>query len=145
MSLFFTKEGKRKSPRILSYFFGALLFAVIFGLAYALLTVPLQSLPIQNKTILTAVQIVLIALVGTLCCCLLFFLRDKRVVPYSFAGLAVMVMMFYIAALALDSTARVNMIYLVSLYGLGPAVIGNLISWSIYHRLSRCKWTNLWG
>ena len=66
MSLFFTKEGKRKSPRILSYFFGALLFAVIFGLAYALLTVPLQSLPIQNQTILTAVQNVLIALVGTL-------------------------------------------------------------------------------
>ena len=28
MSLFFTKEGKRKSPRILSYFFGALLLDV---------------------------------------------------------------------------------------------------------------------
>lgn len=144
MSLFLTKEGKRKSPRILSYFFGALLFAVIFGLAYAVLTVPLQALPIQNQAVLTAVQIILIAFAGTLCCCLLFLLRDKRIVPYSFVGLAVLVVMFYIAALALDSTARVNMIYLVSLYGLGPTMIGNLVSWSIYHRLSRCKRASTW-
>ena len=40
MSLFFTKEGKRKSPRILSYFFGALLFAV----SYTHLTLPTKRI-----------------------------------------------------------------------------------------------------
>lgn len=64
MSLFLTKEGKRKSPKILAYFFGALLFLVIFVAAYAFLTTPLHNLPIANETVLSAVETLLIALVG---------------------------------------------------------------------------------
>ena len=135
MSLFLTKEGKRKSPKILAYFFGALLFLVIFVAAYAFLTTPLHNLPIANETVLSAVETLLIALVGTAGCCLLFFLPDKSVVPYSFVGLAVIVAMFYVAAFALDAAVRPTMLYLSSMYGLGPAVVGNLISWTIYWKL----------
>ena len=137
MSLFLTKEGKRKSPRILSYFFGALLFAVIFGLAYALLTVPLHNLPIANEAVLSGVQTILIALIGTLCCCVLFLLPDKRIVPCSFVGLSILVVMFYVASMALDASVRMTMVSFISIYGLAPAVIGNLVSWTIYHKLER--------
>ena len=77
MSTVFHKERcKRKSPRILSYFFGALLFAVILALAAIRCYRPAAILWThftKRSLLLAAVQIVLIALVGTLCCCLLFF------------------------------------------------------------------------
>ena len=44
MSLFLTKEGKRKSPMAVTIFFVDLLFCLVFGGAYALLTEPLHSL-----------------------------------------------------------------------------------------------------
>ena len=44
MSLFLTKEGKRKSPMAVTVFFVDLLFCLVFGGAYALLTEPLHSL-----------------------------------------------------------------------------------------------------
>ena len=44
MALFVTKDGKRKSPMVLTVFFAALLDCLVFAAAYALLTDPLHRL-----------------------------------------------------------------------------------------------------
>ena len=90
MSLFLTKEGKRKSPMAVTIFFVDLLFCLVFGGAYALLTEPLHSLlPLGGGMPETVLHCLIIAVIGTAVCCVLFLLPDKRIVPYSFAGLPV--------------------------------------------------------
>ena len=44
--------------------------------------------------------------ISTLLCCLLFLLKDKRVAPYGFAGLAVILLMFCAAAWMLPQETR---------------------------------------
>ena len=92
MSLFLTKEGKRKSPMAVTVFFVDLLFCLVFGGAYALLTEPLHSLlPLGGGMPETVLHCLIIAVIGTAVCCVLFLLPDKRIVPYSFASLPVVI------------------------------------------------------
>lgn len=79
----------------------------------------------------------IVAVIGTAVCCLLFLLKDKRVAPYSFLGLAVTLCMFYAAVLLLDGDARSLMLYLVTVYGLAPVLVGNAVAWPIYLKMKR--------
>jgi len=138
MALFVTKEGKRKSPIVMMCFLLSLVFAGVFGAAYALLVGPMyRHLYFGSDLISTTVHCILIALIGTAVCCVFFLLRDKRMVPYSFVGLAVLVLTFYVAAFQLEPAARATMLYVVSLYGLAPVLLGNAVSWSIYLKIRK--------
>ena len=107
MSLFIDKHNRRKSPIALAAFGAALLDLVVFGGLYALLSEPLyRAVSLGSETATTVVHALLIALAGTAVCCLLFFLPDKRVAPYGFAGLAVVLAMFYVAAAAMSAPAQ---------------------------------------
>ena len=69
MSLFLTKEGKRKSPMAVTVFFVDLLFCLVFGGAYALLTEPLHSLlPLGGGMPETVLHCLIIAVIGTAVC-----------------------------------------------------------------------------
>ena len=66
MSLFLTKEGKRKSPMAVTCFFVDLLFCLVFGGAYALLTEPLHNLlPLGGGMPETVLHCLIIAVIGT--------------------------------------------------------------------------------
>ena len=104
MSLFLTKEGKRKSPMAVTIFFVDLLFCLVFGGAYALLTEPLHSLlPLGGGMPETVLHCLIIAVIGTAVCCVLFLLLDKGIVPYSFAGLPGVTIMCLVASTPLDA------------------------------------------
>lgn len=143
MSLFLNKDKTRKSPIVMTSFLLAIAFALVYGGCYMLLTVPLhQHVSLGSPAVTNALHLLLIALAGTAVCCLLFLLRDKRLVPYAFAGLAVILAAFYIAALLLPEGRRGLMLYVISLYGLGPVLVGNAASWAAYLALRRrraCK------
>lgn len=137
-SLFLNPDKTRKSAVVLWSFLLALLFCVIFGAAYALLTDPLYHLiSIGGAQVSNVLHCVLIALVGTAVCCCFFALRDKRLVPYAFVGLAVFVMVFYLAACMIAPENRGMMISLVTLYGAAPVLVGNLVSWAIYWKVRK--------
>ena len=136
MSLFLTKEGKRKSPMAVTCFFVDLLFCLVFGGAYALLTEPLHNLlPLGGGMPETVLHRLITAVIGTAVCCVLFLLPDKRIVPYSFASLPVVTIMFLVASLQLDAELRGMMVYVTLLYTLLPILIGNLAAWTIYFKL----------
>ncbi len=140
MSFFVDRFNRRKSPIVLAAFGAAVLFLLIFAVAYALLAGPLyRAVSLSSAVATNALHSFLISIVGTAVCCLLFLLKDKRVVPYGFAGLAVALCMFYIAALLLEGYARSNMIYLITAYGLFPVLVGNTAAWPIYLRLKRAN------
>ena len=78
MALFVTKEGKRKSPMAVTCFFVDLLFCLVFGGMYALLTGVLHDhLPLGGGMVENWIHCGLIAVVGTAVCCILFLLPDK--------------------------------------------------------------------
>jgi len=136
MSLFVDKFNRRKSPIALAAFGAALLDLLIFAVCYALLAEPLyRAVSLENPFAATALHAVIISLAGTAACCLLFLLPDKRVVPYGFGGLAAVLGMFYAAALLLEPEAKGLMLYLITLYGLAPVLVGNAVSWSVYRLL----------
>lgn len=138
MSFFIDNHNRRKSPIALAAFGAALLDLCVFGLLYALLAEPLyRTVTLGGGVATTALHSMIIAALGTAVCCLLFLLRDKRVVPYGFAGLAVILCMFYAAALLLESTARSNLMALISWYGLAPVLLGNAVTWPIYLKIKR--------
>ena len=138
MALFVTKEGKRKSPMAVTCFFVDLLFCLVFGGMYALLTGVLHDhLPLGGGMAENWIHCGLIAVVGTAVCCILFLLPDKRIVPYSFASLPVITIMCVVAAFQLEPAARNMMLYVTFLYTLMPILVGNAVSWTVYFKL--CK------
>ena len=140
MSFFIDQNNRRKSPIVLAAVGAALLYLAVFGIAYALLTEPLyHAVRLESAAAATAVHAIIIALTGTAVCCLLFFLPDKRVAPYGFAGLAVVFAMFCAAALMLDEPARGNMLRLIAMFGLAPVVVGNAAAWPIYLKMKRAN------
>ena len=140
MSFFIDKNNRRKSPIALAAVGAALLYLAVFGIMYALLTEPLyHAVRLESTAATTAVHAILIALAGTAVCCLLFFLPDKRVAPYGFAGLAVVFAMFCAAALMLDEPARGNMLRLIAMFGLAPVLVGNAAAWPIYLKMKRAN------
>lgn len=140
MSLFFNKDKTLKSPLVLSCFSLGMVYHVIFGILYVLLSEPLyRYVRIGNDEVSTALHAILIALAGTAVCCIFFGLRDKRIVPGAFAFLAVSLISGYLVTLNLPADRRSLMIHLITLYGMGPVVLGNAVSWSLYLRIRRRK------
>lgn len=138
MSFFIDRFNRRKSPIALAAFAAAVLYLVVFGVLYGLLAAPLyRAVSLSTPAATTAVHSLIIAAIGTAVCCLLFLLKDKRVAPYGFCGLAVALCMFYAAAFLLDGLARSNMLYLITAYGLAPVLVGNAVTWPIYWRMKR--------
>lgn len=138
MSLFIDKHNRRKSPLALAAFGAALLYFCVFGFLYAVLAEPLYGhVRLGSPAATTAAHSVIIALVGTAACCLLFLLEDKRVAPLGFAGLTVVLGTFYAAALMLEGEARSLMLQLITMYGLSPVLIGNAVAWPIYFKMKK--------
>lgn len=138
MSLFIDQHKRRKSPLALAAFGAALLYFCVFAALYALLAEPLyRYVRLNSPAVTTAAHSAVISLAGTAVCCLLFLLEDKRVAPLGFAGLAVILGMFYAAALMLEGEARGPMLQLITMYGLCPVVVGNAVAWPLYFRLRR--------
>ena len=140
MGFFIDKNDRRKSPIALAAFGAAVAYLAVFGLLYALLAGPLyNALRFDSVTATNAVHSLIIAAVGTAVCCLFFLLPDNRVAPYGFAGLAVVLGMFYAAAALQEGLARQNLFYLITSYGLAPVLVGNAVSWLIYARLKKAR------
>ena len=140
MSFFIDRFNRRKSPIALAAFGAAVLYLVIFGVLYGLLAGPLyRTVSLSTPAATIAVHSRIIATFGTAVCCLLFLLKDKRVAPYGFCGLAVALCMFYAAAFLLDGLARSTMLYLLTAYGLAPVLVGNAVTWPIYWRMKRAN------
>lgn len=138
MALFVTKEGKRKSTIALTCFFVAFLFIAVFAALYMLLTEPLyQYVSWGSDAADGALHCIIIGVLGTVICCSLFFLRDKRIVPYSFAGLLGFMLLCCLLTLHLEASQRSVMLYVIMLYALAPVAIGNVVSWTIYWSLKR--------
>lgn len=133
MSLFIDKHNRRKSPFILAVFGAALLNLCLFGLMYGLLAEPLyHAVAFASASATVAVHGLIVAAAGTALSCLLFFLKDKRIAPWSFGGLAVILGMFYASVFLLDPEVRPGMLWLISVYGLPPVLVGNAVTWLIY-------------
>lgn len=138
MSLFVDEYGRRKSTLALAAFGAALLDVGIFGLLYVLLAKLLNDAILLRSGITTlVVQALIIAVLGVAVSCLLFLMKDKRIVPCGYLLLGVLLLVFYAAALLLEKDARPLMLYLVTLYGLAPVVVGNVVTWTIYIILKR--------
>ena len=130
MSLFIDKHKRRKSPLALAAFGTALLYLCVYGMLYAVLAEPLyRCVRLHSPAATLAVHSMAIAAAGTAVCCLLFLLEDKRVAPLGFAGLAIVLGMFYTAALLLEGEDRVLMLRLITMYGLAPVLVGNAVAW----------------
>ena len=140
MSFFIDRFNRRKSPIALAAFGATVLYMVVFGVLYGLLAEPLyRTVSLGTPAATTAVHSIIIAVIGTAVCCLMFLLKDKRVAPYGFSGLLVALCMFYTAALLMDGLARSNMLYLITVYGLAPVLVGNAVTWPIYFRMKRAN------
>lgn len=138
MSLFIDKQKRRKSPLALAAFGAALLYLCVFGLCYAVLAEPLyRSVRLESPAATLAVHSAVVAAAGTAVCFLLFLLEDKRVAPLGFAGLAIVLGMFYAAALLLEGENRQLMLRLITMYGLAPVLVGNTAAWLVYWKIRR--------
>ena len=138
MGFFIDKHHRRKSSMAVTAFFAALLDLCVFGALYWTLSEPLYRwVNVGSETVSTVVQGLMIALLGTALCCLQFLLRDKRIAPYGFAGLAVVLAMFYVGTLMLDADVQSNLFWLITLFGLLPVLVGNAVSWSVFTLLKR--------
>ena len=143
MSLFIDpRTKKRKNPIVLISFLTAVLFLLIYGFFFTVLTDPLyRHVALGNPVLTTVVHGLIISLAGTAVCCLAFLLPDKRIVPLGFVALAVFLALSCVAAALLDADARSVMLGLIALYGLGPVVVGNAVAWSVYHKLLKTRRT----
>ena len=138
MSFFIDKHGRRKSPIALAACGAALLDLAVYFCTAALLAGPLyRTVSFGGETVTSMLHTIIITVISTLFCCLLFLLKDKRVVPYGFAGLAVILLMFCAAAWMLPQETRGSMLRLFLTVGLPPVLLGNAVSWPIYRRLRK--------
>lgn len=138
MSFFVDKHNRRKTTIALTAFCLGFGFLCLFAVLALLLAEPLyQIIHFQSAAATTAAHSAVIAVLGTAVCCLTFLLKDKRIAPYSFAGLAVWLCMFYAAAFLLEAEGRGYMIRLISMFGLAPALVGNAVTWFVYWNMKR--------
>ena len=136
MSFFIDKHGRRKSPIALAACGAALLdLLVYFGTAWLLAGPLFRAVSFGGEAVTSVFHTMIITVISTLVCCLLFLLKDKRVVPYGFVGLAVILLMFCTAAWMLPQETRGGMLRLFLSVGLPPVLVGNAVSWPIYRRL----------
>ena len=140
MGFFIDKHNRRKSTILLTAFCVGFLFALFFVILSLLLAEPLyQIIHFETALTTTIIHSLLISLLGTPICCATFLLKDKRIAPYSFAGLAVWLGMFYAAAFLLEGDSRIYMAKTITMFGLAPAAVGNLVTWPIYLRMKRAN------
>ena len=138
MNLFVDKNKRRKSPMALVAFVTALGYCLLFGALYALLAEPLfYAVRLPSLFLTNAVHSLIVSVTGTAVCCLLFLLKDKRVAPYGFAGLLVVLCMFYAASTMQTAEDRSIMLPVITAYGLAPVLVGNAVTWLIYIRYKR--------
>lgn len=138
MSIFVDKHNRRKTAIALTAFCLGFVFAVLFVALSILLAEPLYHVVrLGSGAVTTAVHSILVALLGTAICCVAFLLKDKRIAPYSFVGLAVWLCMFYAAAFLLEGEARAYMARTITMFGLAPVLVGNAVTWPIYLKIKR--------
>ena len=138
MSLFVDKNHRRKSPIAIAGFFATVLFLCVYGVLYALLAEPLyRHVALSSPAATNVAHALIISLAGTALCGLLFLLKDKRVALFGFVGLAVVLVMFYVAAFLMEDSRRDMMLPLITLYGLAPALVGNAAAWPLYLKLRK--------
>lgn len=139
MSFFIDKHGRRKSPIALAACGAALLDLAVYFCTAALLAGPLyRTVSFGGETVTSMLHTTIITVISTLLCCLLFLLKDKRVVPYGFAGLAVILLMFCAAAWMLPpETERLYAAPVSDGRPAAPVLLGNAVSWPIYRRLRK--------
>lgn len=138
MSFFIDKQNRRKSPIAIAAFFTAVGYLIVYGILTSLLAEPLyRSVTLGSNAATTVVHSLIISVLGTAICCLAFLIPDKRVAPYGFAGLAVVLAMFYVAVWMLPDESRSMMLQVVTMFGLGPVVIGNAVAWPVYLKIKR--------
>lgn len=139
MSLFIDKHNRRKSPFALGVFCMTLMELLLFLVTYAFLLPPVsQAVVFQSGAASWAVQSLIVSGAGTALCCLFFLAPDKRMVPWGFVGLGVVLGMFCAAALMLEHPEdRDFMLRLIFAFGLPPVLVGNAVTWPIYLRLKR--------
>ena len=139
MSFFIDKHNRRKTTIMLTAFCVGFLFALFFVILSLLLAEPLYTVIRSENTLATTItHSLLIALLGTPVCCVTFLLKDKRIAPYSFTGLAVWLAMFYAAAFLLEG-GRIYMMQTITMFGLAPALVGNAVAWPIYLKIKRAN------
>ena len=81
MSFFIDKHGRRKSPIALAACGAALLDLAVYFCTAALLAGPLyRTVSFGGETVTSMLHTIIITVISTLFCCLLFLLKDKRVV-----------------------------------------------------------------
>ena len=138
MSLFVDKNHRRKSPIAIAGFFATVLFLCVYGVLYVLLAEPLyRHVALSSPAATNVAHALIISLAGTALCGLLFLLKDKRVALFGFVGLAVVLVMFYVAAFLMEDSRRDMMLPLITLYGLAPTLVGNAAAWPLYLKLRK--------
>ena len=138
MSFFIDKHNHRKTTIMLTAFCVGFLFAFFFVVLSLILAKPLYHfIRFENAQATTITHSLLIALLGTPVCCATFLFKDKRIAPYSFAGLAVWLCMFYAAAYLLEGDGRIYMMQTITMFGLAPTLVGNIVTWPIYLKIRR--------
>lgn len=138
MSFFVDRHNRRKTTIALTAFCVGFLFAFLFVALAIALGEPLYTwIRFESEFATAAAHAIVVALVGTAICCVTFLLKDKRIVPYSFVGLAVWLCMFYAAAYLLEGEGRVYMMKTITMFGLAPVLVGNAVAWPIYLRMKR--------
>ena len=131
-------EGKKRSTFLLFVFLLTLLYIGLYFLSYFYLAEPLYTwIHFNSELWTTFVHAGIISLVGTLVCCLAFLLPDKKMAPCGFAGVAFVFCLFLVVSLLRNTEDRLYMLKMICMYGAGPSVIGNLISWPVYHAFVR--------
>lgn len=140
VNLFLNKDKTRKSPMTVYAFLVGLVYCVIFGVAFAVLTDPLYRLmPLNNTVISATLQSIVISLVGAAVCCLFFFLPDKRVALGGFITLAILLAAAFLMTLLLSAPQRSVLWPMLALYGLGPVLVGNIAGFVLYQVLQKRK------
>ena len=117
MSFFIDKHGRRKSPIALAACGAALLDLAVYFCTAALLAGPLyRTVSFGGETVTSMLHTIIITVISTLLCCLLFLLKDKWMLPQETRG---------------------SMLRLFVTVGLPPVLLGNAVSWPIYRRLRK--------
>jgi hypothetical protein len=137
----FMQEGKVKSALLLLAFSLSLLYAGVYGAAYAL-TADLVSVLVPLETtnfFLKWLPPSLICIAASIPCGVpLFFVQDKRVVLGAFALLACYAVLAAAGiALAFSGEKRTVLLVFTFLYLGFPALWGNGVAWTLYALIRR--------
>ncbi len=138
-AIFLTKEGKPKSATLLYSFALALLFIIVYGAAYVLLTPVLENaLSTSSAGVRNLAEIVLPAIAGSIPCVVLSFaFRTRReLVPQAYLWLAVflVLMLLFMALLAGSWDVYRVFLFTLALPFAVSLVIGGGAAWLIWRR-----------